>query len=164
MFLSEKDCSFPSWRAQWHAWNQIAVSGSNTHVFLYKGSCNFATFTKDKEFLFGLLCRHVSVRFSWPCDLCRGLSCNSHFCLKAKHSNSGGYYCHHVPAALLRSHLAKLAYVILSVYLSAWWSCLYFSRWYISVSRTVFQATIHVSFSHQWKQSSSILFLAEIKC
>lgn len=103
----KKDHNLPSWRSQWHAWIQIAVPDLNTHIFLYKGSCNFATFTKDKEFHIGLLCRHAFVRFSWLCDLCQGLSYNSRFCLKAKHSNSGGYYCHHIPAALLRFNLAK---------------------------------------------------------
>lgn len=79
----------------------------STHIFLYRGSRNRAALAKDMELHIGSLRGHAFVRFSWPCDLCRGLSYNSHFCLKAKHSNSGGYYCHHVPAALLRFNLAK---------------------------------------------------------
>lgn len=83
-------------------------------------------------------------------DLCRGLSYNSHFCLKAKHSNSGGYYCHHVPTTLLRFNLAKASlHDIVCVFVCLMELPLFFSHSYIAVSRTVFQATIHVSFSHQ---------------
>lgn len=130
------------------------------HTSPHKGSCDFAPFLKDKEFQRSLLCRPVPGRFSWPGDLCQGLSYNSHFCLKAKHSNSGGYYCQHVPAPEIQSSPSRHH---LGVCLPDG-AALLSPPSHIAVSRTVFQATIHVSFSHQRKQSSSILFLAEIKC
>lgn len=125
-----------------------------------KEAAPFAPFLKDKEFQPSLLCRPVPGRFSWPGDLCQVLSYNSHFCLKAKHSNSGAYYCQHVPAPEIQSSRSRHH---LGVCLPDG-AALLSPPSHIAVSRTVFQATIHVSFSHQRKQSSSILFLAEIKC
>lgn len=129
-------------------------------TFPHKGRCRFAPFLKDEEFHPSLLCRPDPVRFSWPGDLCQGLSYNSHFCLKAKHSNSGGYYCQHIPAPEIQSSRSQH---YLGVCLPDG-AALPSPPSHIAVSRTVFQATTHVSFSHQRKQSSSILFLAEIKC